>query len=341
MVTARRDQIVLAAFGALVLLAGGNGVAIRFSNRELAPLWGAALRFMLAAVLLFALIALLRLALPRGRALAGALLYGVFQFSGAFGLFYYVLVQVHAGLGQTLLALVPLATLLLAVVQRQEDLSSRAVVGTLIGLAGVGLVSSDPLRGSVPVVSLLAILGSVLCFAQAAVVVRRFPPVHPVVMNAVGMLAGATILVGASALANEPFVLPERVAAWAALAYVVTAGSIGVFLLLVFIIQRWTASRASYVMVVIPIVGVLLSAWLDDEPVRVGLIFGGLLVMSGVYVGALRRSTIRPQRLSDRSRELRSASHHRIPKKSRIGNGSQWMNLDAMLRATQSGTHTG
>ena len=294
MVTARRDQIVLAAFGALVLLAGGNGVAIRFSNRELAPLWGAALRFMLAAVLLFALIALLRLALPRGRALAGALLYGVFQFSGAFGLFYYALVQVHAGLGQTILALVPLATLLLAVVQRQENLSSRAVAGTLIGLAGVGLVSSDPLRGSVPVVSLFAILGSVLCFAQAAVVVRRFPPVHPVVMNAVGMLAGATILVGASALANEPFVLPERVATWAALAYVVTAGSIAVFLLLVFIIQRWTASRASYVMVVIPIVGVLLSAWLDDEPMRVGLIFGGLLVMFGVYVGALRRSTIGP-----------------------------------------------
>lgn len=294
MVTARRDQIVLAAFGALVLLAGGNGVAIRFRNRELAPLWGAALRFMLAAVLLFALIALLRLALPRGRALAGALLYGVFQFSGAFGLFYYALVQVHAGLGQTILALVPLATLLLAVVQRQENLSSRAVVGTLIGLAGVGLVSSDPLRGSMPVVSLLAILGSVLCFAQAAVVVRRFPPVHPVVMNAVGMLAGATILVGASALANEPFVLPERVATWAALAYVVTAGSIAVFLLLVFIIQRWTASRASYVMVVIPIVGVLLSAWLDDEPMRVGLIFGGLLVMFGVYVGALRRSTIGP-----------------------------------------------
>ena len=95
---------------------------------------------MLAAVLLFALIALLRLALPRGRALAGALLYGVFQFSGAFGLFYYALVQVHAGLGQTILALVPLATLLLAVVQRQENLSSRAVAGTLIGLAGVGLV---------------------------------------------------------------------------------------------------------------------------------------------------------------------------------------------------------
>ena len=165
-----------------------------------------------------------------------------------------------------------------------------AVIGALLGLGGIGLISSDPLRGSVPVVSLLAVLGSVLCFAQATVVVRRFPPVHPVAMNGVGMLVGAAILLTASALAGEPIVLPERVATWAALAYVVVAGSIAVFLLLVFVIQRWTASRASYVMVVIPIVTVLLSAWLDNEPVRVGLILGGLLVLTGVYVGALRRS---------------------------------------------------
>lgn len=282
--------MVFVAFGVLALLAGANGVAIRFSNRELAPLWGAALRFMLAAVVLFALIAIFRLALPRGRALVGALLYGVFQFAGAFGLIYYALVQLHAGLSQTLLALVPLATLLLAVAQRQENLNARAVVGTLLGLAGVGLVSSDPLRGSVPVLSLLAVLGSVLCFAQAAVVVRRFPPVHPVVTNGVGMLAGAAILVIASALAGEPWELPERLATWVALAYVVLAGSVAVFLLLVFVIQRWTASRASYVMVVIPFVTVLLSAWLDDETIPVGLIFGGILVLIGVYIGALRHA---------------------------------------------------
>jgi drug/metabolite transporter (DMT)-like permease len=42
-------------------------------------------------------------------------------------------------------------------------------------------------------------------------------------------------------------------------------------------------------MVVIPVVTVLLSAWLDDEPVHAGLILGGLLVLTGVYVGALRR----------------------------------------------------
>jgi drug/metabolite transporter (DMT)-like permease len=82
--------------------------------------------------------AVLRLPFPRGRGLTGALLYGALNFGAAFALAYYALVRLHAGLGQTLLALVPLATLLLAVAQRQERLRLAAVIGTLLALAGYG-----------------------------------------------------------------------------------------------------------------------------------------------------------------------------------------------------------
>jgi drug/metabolite transporter (DMT)-like permease len=230
----------------------------------------------------------LKLALPRGRALAGVVLFGLFQFAGAFGLYHVALVQLHAGLGQTLLALVPLATLLLAVLHGQERLRAAALVGTLVGLVGVGVISRDSLRGSVTVTSLLAVLGSILCFAEAAVLVRRFPRVHPVAMNAEAMAVGAAVLVGASTLVGEPHVVPQRTATWVALGYVAALGSVVVFLLHVFVLQHWIASRAAYVMVVIPFVTLLLSAWLDNEPLRAGLVFGGLLVLTGVYIGALR-----------------------------------------------------
>jgi drug/metabolite transporter (DMT)-like permease len=280
---------VTLAFVAETLFAGANGVAIRFSNRELAPVWGAGLRFALAAILIVSVMRALRLALPRGKTLVGAMLFGLLQFAGAFGLFYYALVQIHAGLGQTLLALVPLATLLLAVVQRQERLSGAAVVGTLLGLAGVGLLSLDPWRESIPLLPLLAVLASVFCFAQALVLVRRLPPIHPVALNAVGMVTGALVLLAASILLGEPKVLPQRMETWVALAYVAVIGSVVVFLLHVYIVQQWTASRASYVMVVIPLVTVILSSWLDQEPVTGGLLLGGFLVLGGVYLGALRK----------------------------------------------------
>jgi drug/metabolite transporter (DMT)-like permease len=104
------ERTAAVAFITGSVLAGGNAVGVRYSNRELDPLWGAGLRFFLAAAVLAALMAALNLTFPRGRALTGALLYGALNFGAAFALAYYGFVEVHAGLGQTLLALVPLVT---------------------------------------------------------------------------------------------------------------------------------------------------------------------------------------------------------------------------------------
>jgi EamA-like transporter family len=229
------ERVALTAFVTYTVLAGGNAVCIRFSNRELAPLWGASLRFALAAALLLAVMVVLRLAFPRGRALVGSLLYGLFNIS-----------------------------------------------------AGFGLISRSPLQEDVPVLSVLAVVGGAICFAQALVLIRRFPRVHPVTMNAIGMTAGAAVLLTASLVADEPIVLPHRPETWAAMAYLVVIGSVVVFLLYLVVLRYWAASRASYGFVIIPFVTVVLSAWLDNEPVGVGLVLGGLLVLAGVYVGALR-----------------------------------------------------
>jgi drug/metabolite transporter (DMT)-like permease len=287
-VPARLDGTALAAFVVGTVLAGGNAVGIRVSNRELDPLWGASLRFLLAAALLGVVLAALRRAPPRGRALAGVVVYGVLIFGGAFSLAYSALVELHAGLGQTLLALVPLATLLLAVVQGQERLGAAAVAGCALALAGIAVVSGLSRDGSVPLVSLLAVLGAVLCFAQATVLVRRFPSVDPVTTNAIGMAVGAVVLLLLTLVSGQAIALPDETGTWLAIAYMVVLGSGPVFVLYVVVVRRWSASRASYSFVLIPLVTVLLSAWIDDEPIGAGLVLGGLLVLAGVYVGALR-----------------------------------------------------
>jgi drug/metabolite transporter (DMT)-like permease len=286
------DRVALAAFVATSILAGGNAVGIRFSNRELAPLWGAGLRFSLAALVLLSIVAARKLPLPRGRALVGALLFGLINFGLNYALAYYALVRLHAGLAQTLLALVPLATLLLAVAQRQERLRVASVVGTLLALAGVAVVSGFSVGESLPFLSLLAALGAVVCFAEAAVLIKAFPRVHPVTMNAVAMAVGAVFLLVASLVAGQPWEVPERTATWLAVVYLVLVGSVVVFVLYLVILKYWEASRVAFGFVITPIVTVLLSAWLDDEPIRLGLVFGGLLILAGVYVGALRPARV-------------------------------------------------
>jgi len=282
------SRLTFLALVAETLLAGGNGVAIRFSNRELAPLWGAGLRFTLAAIVLVLLMLRLKLAVPRGKALVGAIGYGVIQFAGAFGFYYYALMEIHAGLGQTLLAFVPLVTVLLATTQRQERLRPTALVASIVGIAGIAIVSLDPWRPAPPLIPLLAVIASVLCFAQALVQIRRLRQLHPITLNTIGMVSGAIALMCASALLRESWVLPHRTETWVALAYVVVAGSVTVFTLHVFIVHQWSASRAAYVMLLIPLVTIALSSWLDDEPLSAGLFVGCALIVASVHFGALR-----------------------------------------------------
>jgi drug/metabolite transporter (DMT)-like permease len=70
--------------------------------------------------------------------------------------------------------------------------------------------------------------------------------------------------------------------------YLAVAGSVGVFTLQLVVLKHWSASRATYVFVLIPLLTIALSAWLDDETVGLGLLAGGTLIVAGVYLGVLR-----------------------------------------------------
>lgn len=61
-------------------------------------------------------------------------------------------------------------------------------------------------------------------------------------------------------------------------------------MLLVYVIQRWTATGASYQFVLFPIVSVIGGALLLGEDVTSSLLLGAPFVLVGVYIGALSRS---------------------------------------------------
>ncbi len=289
-----QGRATLAAFLVGSVLSAGNPISVKFSNVELEPVWGATLRFTFAAVLMLTVMAVLRVRFPRGRALLGAVLYGVFNFGLAFACLFYALVELGAGFLQILLAVIPLITLFLVVVQRLERLRVASVVGAVLALVGVLMMSRVALDASVSVTSILVAMAAAFCMAEGAVLVRLFPPESPVSLNAVGMTVGAIILFVASWLAGNEMVLPQMRETWLAMAYMVIIGSGVVFMLWVYVLQRWEASRASYNFVLLPITTLVLSHWITGEEVGVDLVFGGLVILIGVYVGALRRPDREP-----------------------------------------------
>lgn len=281
------DAVTLGAFAVAVTLGAGNFIGVRFSNSELAPFWGAALRFGLAATIFVVTAVALRLTWPRGRELWLTVVYGALSFALFYALMYWALVRVSAGVATVVMAIVPLATVLLAAVQGLERLRLRGAAGAVLACAGIVWMVVGPQALVLPVGALVAMLGASASVAQAVIVGKRISDNHPVVTNAVGMVVGVVLLLVLSATAGESWALPRERDVVVALTYLVTLGSGGLFVLVLLIVRRWTASATSYMFVLFPVVTMGLDAWLSDEPITAQALTGALLVMAGVWLGAL------------------------------------------------------
>ena len=307
MIAGRSERATQAAFVATILIGGANAIAVRVTLRELTPFWGAALRFLLATALLGAVTLLLRRRRPARRDLPGIVLFGTFNFGLTYVFLYTGLRDAPAGTAAVLTALVPLLTLVLAVAQRIEKFRPAGLVGSLIAAAGIAVIFSNQVSLNVPVTALVALVIASASIAETSVLVKRFPPGDPIIATALAMPIGATLLVVMSLLMGEHWTLPVRPEALVSLAYLVVFATIVNFSLTLFVLSRWSASRASYAFLLSPLVTVILGGLLLDEKVQPAFVLGGALVLTGVYVGAFLR------RLPGRRADVATAADETAP----------------------------
>jgi drug/metabolite transporter (DMT)-like permease len=287
METKNPDRTTLIAFALTVLFAGNNAIAVKFSNVELPPFFGAAIRFALASIILFIIVLVFRLPLPRGRSLMGAIIFGTLGTGLNFALLYWALEHIQAGLTMVILALVPLLTFIFACIHRQETFSWKALFGALFALLGIGIIVWEQLSADLPLLPLLAVVGAAACFAESSVLIKTYPQTHPITTNAVALLTGSVLLFVLSALWRETPTLPTLPATWGALFYLIVFGSVATFVLLVYVIKRWTASASSYQFVLFPIITITVASWLAKETVSSVFLIGCVFVLLGVYIGAI------------------------------------------------------
>jgi drug/metabolite transporter (DMT)-like permease len=283
------DRTTLIAFATAVMIGGMNFVAVRFSNRELAPLYGAGARFAMAAILFLVIMRLRGASFPRGRALVGSVIYGVLSFAVVYALLYWALQSLAAGVAAVLLASTPLLTLFVVALHRLEPFRVRGMVGSLIAVVGIAVLANAPSDARIELLPMLAVLGGALAAGYSGVVLKMFPPTNPVATNATAMAVGSGLLLAMSAIAGESWIVPSEKATWVALSYLVVIGSLGLFGLVLFTLARWTASAVAYMGALMPIAAMVFAALIAGEPITVAGVAGGAIVLFGVWVGALSR----------------------------------------------------
>jgi drug/metabolite transporter (DMT)-like permease len=288
----KAGNLAMTAFFLIALFGGGNAVAVRFSNAELAPFWGATIRFAGAGSLFWLILILRRIPLPHKRDAVVLLLTGFFTSGVSFAFIYLGLVKVPASLGSVIISLGPLMTLFLAIAHRIESFRGQSLLGGLIALIGIAIASRAQLGAEIPLVYLLSLVAGSAIGAEGNVILKIFSPKsNPIATNALTLAAGLVFLALASVFYGETHNIPVLPATWMAIGYVVIFGSLVMFSLFIWLLGRWSASATSYAIMLFPIVGTLGSVFLLGEKITPAFILGGVLVLVGVWIGALMNQT--------------------------------------------------
>jgi drug/metabolite transporter (DMT)-like permease len=277
-----------AAFVACCLIWGSTFLAIRIGNQALPPEWAATLRLVLAAPLLALIVVIRRDRWPRGGALQGAILFGIFNFGVNLGLLYWGERVVPSGIAAVLYATVPLTTSFIAAGLGVEHLVAKKVIAAVVAIGGVATIFAGEMRLDVPFEGLIAVFLAATAASLSSVLLKRAPKQPSVfATNAVGAAAGAVICLVASIVLGEDRSLPTTFPAIWPVIYLTLAGSLGAYVIWTWLVGHWSVTSASYVGVIVPVIAVILGAIVLQETRSPETYVGAAIVVAAVVV-ALR-----------------------------------------------------
>ncbi|MCC6927059.1 EamA family transporter [Novosphingobium sp.] len=288
---AGRNARNLAGFVLIALIWGSTWLVIKDQISVVPAAWSVTWRFTLAAAAMFALAKWRGEPLLLGRAATRhALLFGLAQFSINFQFVYASEHYLTSGLVAVFFALLLVPNALFARLFLGERFSARFILGSLVAIAGIGLLLLHEYReapaGIDVVTGVLLVSGAVLCASVGNVLqgtrMARSQPMATMLAwgMAIGALGDAAY---AYALHGAP-VLDPRPEYLMGIAYLALAGTVLTFPIYTALIRDWGAGKAAYNGVAVPVVAMALSTLFEGFR-WTGLAIGGaVLAMAGLLI---------------------------------------------------------
>lgn len=271
-----------------VVIWGTTWIALKLQLGVVPIPWSIAYRFALAAVVLFAWLALRgTLRLPRREVRWMVAAQGLCLFCVNFICFLNASRSIASGLVAVVFSTATLWNALGARLVFRRSLTPAILGGGALGLAGLLLMfwpelarhgaSTDTVRG------LAFALGGTLCFSGGNLLSARMQALGetPVLTNAWGMAVGTVVLaLGCAAAGVAPAFDPSTryVGAWL---YLAIPGSVIGFTAYLLLVGRLGPERAAYCTVLFPLVALAISAVVEDYRWTPPALVGLALVMAG------------------------------------------------------------
>jgi drug/metabolite transporter (DMT)-like permease len=276
----------LAIYVMLCLIWGSTWLVIKVGYGGLGPFNVAALRFLIASIVLAPIVPLFRASWPSTRTEWTLVVWvGLVLFAADYGLIYWGEQFLDSGLTSILFALLPLVTIGFAHLYVPGDrITGRKLAGSVLAFGGIVALFGDRVRldpaGLGP---MLAIVASTVCAAAAGVATKRHGGnLHPASLNAPAMLIGAAALGAASLAAGDGLALPLDAPTWSAIVYLAIAGSVITFLGYFTLLKSWSVTSLSFISVFTPAIALFLGFVFLDERPTISSGAGAAMILGGV-----------------------------------------------------------
>jgi drug/metabolite transporter (DMT)-like permease len=300
--THRPTWKTLLAFAIIYFVWGSTYLAIRVGVREVPPFLLAAIRFLVAGLVLYGWTIVRGERSPSGRQWMSVFLLASLIFVLDYGLLFWAEQRVPSGVAAVMLATIPAFMALSEIILlRTQKLTVRLALALLIGLGGVAVLMSHSLSlGGLPIDragAVALIIASVGWSVAASLMRKLLLPSSKVMSSGAQMLAGGVLLaLTAGALGELRNFHPWAVswAAWLSLSYLIVAGSIIGFTAYVWLIDRESPTKVGTYAYVNPVVAVLLGYFLGGEGLGLRTILGTMCVLISVLVITTTRRVKKP-----------------------------------------------
>jgi drug/metabolite transporter (DMT)-like permease len=275
---------------------GSTWIVIWTQLGTVPPQWSVTYRFAIAAVVMAALAAWKGESLRLGtRGLLAASFLGFTQFCVNFNAVYLAEQHITSGVVATVFALLLIPATLMGWAWLGHRPSRRFAWGSLVAVSGIVLLFMHELRERPAEshqvaagigITLVGMLGAAIAnVAQARPEFRRFPLFA---LLALSMAAGAAIDGVIAWVMTGPPVLDDRPSYWFGVYYLAIFASVLTFSLYYPVVRRIGPAKASYSSVIVPIIAMGFSTWIEDYR-WTGLTIAGAVLALGGMAAALRR----------------------------------------------------
>jgi drug/metabolite transporter (DMT)-like permease len=290
--TDRPTWKTLLAFAIIYFVWGSTFLAIRVGVHEVPPLLLAAMRFLVAGLVLYGWMIARGERSPSGRQWGSVFLLAALIFVVDYGLLFWAEQRVPSGIAAVMMATIPVFIALSEILfLRTQRLTIRLALALLIGIGGVAVLMSRSLNlGGAPIdrTGAVALIIGSMSWSIASVLTRKLPlPSSKVMSSGAQMLAGGVMLtLAAAALGEFRGFDPSTVSrgAWLSLLYLIVAGSIIGFTAYVWLIHHESPTKVGTYAYVNPVVAVVLGYFLGGESLGLRTILGTLCVLISVVV---------------------------------------------------------